>query len=132
MCGFEFRPEDRQLFTSRVYRRTDNGETLTFKDIHKAPGAMYRATWCEQFPDWSGPDGKSYIVILPNLSPWQIDGRASNCTMKDDNVHKCWIRHGEAPNFTVDKNGPTCKAGGGSIQSGDYHGFLRNGILTVE
>lgn len=130
-CGFEFRAKDRTIFTSRIYKRSDNGETLTFQDVHKAPGAMYRATWCEDYKPWCGPDGRSYIVVLPNGREWQIDGRASNCTMKDDNIHKCWVRHGEAPNFTVDKNGPTCAAGGGSILAGDYHGFLQNGWLTA-
>jgi len=27
--------------------------------------------------------------------------------------------------------GGTCSAGASSIQAGDYHGFLRNGILTA-
>jgi len=58
-----------------------------------------------------------------------IDSRASNCTLPDDNVHKCWVRHGEAPNFTVDKNGATCAAGAGSIQTSNWHGFLRNGVF---
>jgi hypothetical protein len=40
------------------------------------------------------------------------------------------VRHGEAPNITVDKNGVTCGAGAGSIQCGSYHGFLRNGELV--
>ncbi len=30
----------------------------------------------------------------------------------------------------VDKNGLTCAAGAGSIQAGDYHGFLRDGEFT--
>lgn len=60
---------------------------------------------------------------------WEVDGRASNCTKKDDNVHKCWCRHGDAPNVTVDKNGNTCAAGAGSILVDGWHGFLRNGYL---
>lgn len=127
-CGYEFKVFERHMFTDRIYIRKDTGETFSLKQIDKAPGAMYRAKWME--PHWTGADGKSYVVVLPNGRLWQIDGPASNCTMKDDTVHRCWIRHGEAPNFTVDKNGHTCSAGGGSIQAGDYHGFLRNGILT--
>lgn len=52
------------------------------------------------------------------------------CGCGEKTVHKCWCRHGEAPNFTVDKNGVTCIAGAGSIQIGNYHGFLQNGFLT--
>jgi hypothetical protein len=58
-----------------------------------------------------------------------IDSRASNCTLPNDREHKCWIRHGTPPDLTVDKNGKTCAAGAGSIQLGNYHGFLRNGHL---
>jgi hypothetical protein len=50
--------------------------------------------------------------------------------MPNDRLHRCWVRHGDAPELTVDKNGKTCGAGGGSIVSGSYHGFLRNGFLT--
>jgi hypothetical protein len=62
-----------------------------------------------------------------------IDGICSNCTDREDALkggHKCWVRHGDAPLITVDKNGKTCGAGGGSILSGSYHGFLRNGELV--
>jgi hypothetical protein len=73
------------------------------------------------------------MVRCPNGSDWHVDGRASNCTMPTDKVHKCWVRHGDprASNLTVDKNGFTCAAGAGSIQAGDYHGFLQAGVLTA-
>jgi hypothetical protein len=57
--------------------------------------------------------------------------RASNCTMPNDMLHRCWVRHGNPPMITVDKNGPTCGAGAGSILSGNWHGFLRNGELVT-
>lgn len=62
-----------------------------------------------------------------------IDGRASNCTMPDDNVHKCWVRHGRPEDGTlhVDKNGNTCAAGAGSIATPNFHGFLHNGDLSA-
>jgi hypothetical protein len=97
------------------------------------PGAMWYA------PDGSyksrlGPDGRFLMVRLPNGDIWRVDSRASNCTRPDDDVHRCWVRHGEAPNITVDKNGDTCGCGH-SIGSGwkdgayTYHGFLTNGVL---
>jgi len=109
--------------------RPDIGET--YPNYAALPvGAM----WFAVDPDiWKGmgigPDGRSLIVKTPG-GMWNIDSRASNCTLPDDNEHRCWIRHGEPPNVTVDKNGNTCQAGAGSIQCGDYHGFLQNGVLT--
>ncbi len=113
--------------TQSIFRRADTGEELLLRD---APvGAIWRATWYEGFPEYTGLDGMSFVVKTPG-GDWLIDSRASNCTRPDDNVHKCWCRHGEAPNFTVDKIGDTCAAGAGSIAIGGYHGFLRNGELV--
>lgn len=112
-----------------IYQRSDTGEETT---LHDAPvGAIWENTWYEEraFEQWCGPDGKSFTCRTP-AGDWCIDSRASNCDKKDDNVHKCWCRHGEAPNLTVNKVGNTCNAGAGSIAIGNYHGFLRNGELT--
>jgi hypothetical protein len=49
---------------------------------------------------------------------------------RDASPHKCWVRHGTAPDVHVDKNGGTCGAGSGSIAVPGYHGFLHNGHLT--
>lgn len=95
-----------------------------------APGDMYWATWLPENFFWDNHKGPHLCVILPNGHEWNIDSRASNCMAPGDRLHRCWIRHGDPPNVTVDKNGSTCPAGGGSIQSGDYHGHLQNGVLT--
>lgn len=110
-----------------IFRRVDTGEEMTLNDA--TPGAMFFADWYKERPEYLGPDGKCLIVVLPNGHHWMVDGRASNCTRKGDKVHKCWCRHGEAPNITVDKVGNTCAAGAGSIAVEGYHGFLRNGYL---
>jgi hypothetical protein len=122
--------EDHGSVKLKIWRRTDTGETMTLRSA--PPGAIWRAAWYEDV-DWGddfnvGLDGKAYVCRTPG-GDWCIDSRASNCTMPDDTSHRCWIRHGEAPEFTVDKNGPTCRAGAGSIQCGKYHGFLRAGYL---
>ncbi len=79
----------------------------------------------------AGADGKAVVCILPGGHHWYIDGRASNCTKPEDEAHRCWVRHGtEGEALTVDKNGLTCSAGGGSIRTSDYHGFLRGGALV--
>lgn len=129
-----------------IYRRTDTGEEMPLAD---APaGAMWYADWyldgIKNTPDYQwyrGPDGRCLIVRVPNgrggVHDWSVDSRCSNCTLPSDNVHKCWVRHGDPPNVTVDKNGATCQAGAGSIGVWNenqtayaWHGFLRNGHLV--
>lgn len=126
-CGYEFKTDDEsQIFKAQKY--TDEAGNLY--TLENAPvGAMWFATWYEEIPMLCGTDGKAIIVKTP-AGDWHIDGKASKCGSPDDHVHKCWCRHGEAPNLTVDKNGVTCTAGAGSIQIHEYHGFLTNGELT--
>jgi hypothetical protein len=128
-CGYEFKADDSwQDFTRELYRRADTGEEMTLREA--PPGAMYYAPWLSDLPHYRGPDGRTLIVKCPpDGHDWIVDSRASNCTMPQDDVHKCWVRHGEAPDITVDKNGHTCAAGGGSILTPKWHGFLRNGWL---
>lgn len=135
-CDYIFSESDVwHRFVQHLYRRKDNGELITLRE---APvGAMYYADWlddCDDYP--KGPDGRVLEVIVPDgISKgrvWSPDERASNCTMKEDKIHRCWVRHGVPPEITVDKNGYTCKAGAGSIISGKWHGFLKNGYLTNE
>lgn len=128
-CGYAFGPDDPwQLFYERLYRDPRTGAEYTIRDA--PPGAMWRAEWMEDVAAYRGPDGQCLAVVLPDGHQWMIDGRASNCTRPKDNDHKCWVRHGEPPNLTVDKNGNTCQAGAGSIVSAGYHGFLVDGYLT--
>lgn len=125
-CGRPFEDGDvRQLFAKSLYGRGDTGEEMALQDA--PPGAMWFAPWMESW--CKGPDGRCLVVKTPG-GDWMVDSRASNCTMPDDDKHKCWVRHGEAPKVTVDKNGNTCGAGGGSIICGAWHGFLRDGGLV--
>lgn len=113
-----------------IFRRPDTGEEFRNKDL--PVGAVYDATWCHEFKNLCGPDDRCLVCVIPGSHHWYIDSRASNCTMPKDNVHKCWVRHGEPEDGTlhVDKNGFTCAAGAGSIQiNGGWHGFLHNGFL---
>src|SRR5581483_505675 len=96
-CGYEFKSTDEwQVFTDRLWQRVDTGEEYTMRD---APvGAMWNAYWFAEHAAWRGPDGKTMVVKCPpDGHEWVIDGRASNCTMPDDIVHRCWVRHGEPP-----------------------------------
>lgn len=129
-CGYQFTDADeRQIFQELIYRRADTGEETTLRD---APhGAMWDSWW---FGDhYKGPDGIRLTVKLPpDGYDWLVDSRASNCTMPNDNTHKCWVRHGDprTGNVHVDKNGHTCAAGAGSIATPRWHGFLHNGELV--
>lgn len=128
-CGYEFQPKDEwQLFYSHIYRRADTGEEMTIRDAPE--GAMWDATWFHDIPGWCGDDGRSIMCRVPKKHDWHIDGGCSNCTRPNE-PHKCWVRHGQPPNLTVDKNGNTCAAGAGSILTADWHGFLRNGELVT-
>lgn len=128
-CGYTFQPSDNlQVSLERIFRRTDTGHEYTLRAA--PPGAMWFAWWLERVKTWCGPDGRALIVRLPDGRDWHIDSRASNCTMPEDTEHRCWVRHGEVPKITVDKDGNTCKAGKGSIKTASWHGFLIDGVLT--
>lgn len=129
--GYEFQPhEPYQVFERRLWQHPD-GRQLTIEEF--PPGAMFNADWMSE--RYRGADGLSLHVVLPNGANWCIDSQSSNCTRPNE-PHKCWCRHGTVPDVTVDKNGDTCQAGGGSIlthkgQPDEWHGFLRNGRLVV-
>jgi hypothetical protein len=81
-------------------------------------------------PWWDNCDGLHLHAILPGGHWWDIDSRASNCTLKGERTHRCWVRHGTPPDLHVDKAGHTCAAGAGSISVPGYHGFLHHGAFT--
>jgi hypothetical protein len=124
---------DGTRYRTSVFRSLENGEEKDAKDL--PIGALY-ATPRKEGSDpnhWppAGHDGLSIVCKMPDGGHWYIESRASNCTMKDDDVHRCWVRHGTVGDkLTIDKNGYTCEAGAGSIVWGAYHGFLQNGALT--
>lgn len=128
ICGYAFQESDHwQRFTDEIYRRTDTGEETYLRNAQ--PGAMWYAWW---FDDTFTPQGEHVLVVKTPGGEWVVDSQASNCTMKDDRKqekHHCWVWSGTPPDITVGKDGVTCGAGAGSIQAGNYHGFLRNGYL---
>lgn len=130
-CNVEYKGEEIKYHASerRVWDTKDGN--------NNHPGDMFYAPWMHRDEDghcmyWdSCKDPRGHLMVqMPDGGTWDIDSRASNCTMKEDRNHRCWIKHGEAPNITVDKNGNTCAAGAGSIQMINWHGFLREGKLV--
>jgi hypothetical protein len=133
-------PEEEQTDTVQDVRRLDTGEIVA-TDVYGlamcgVPGAMFWWDIHDQQADDHVAGSRYFVsgpqltVILPDFHPWTIDGRASNCGKPADFEHRCWIRHGEPPAITVDKQGLTCEAGAGSIQTGSWHGYLRDGQLV--
>lgn len=122
--------------SSPIMRNLATQEERTGRDL--PVGAL----WAADRPRDAGPnnyprvgqDGLSIYCRTLNGRSWNIECRASNCTMPDDNDHRCWVRHGTVgERLTVDKNGLTCAAGAGSFFMGKnnaWHGFVRDGKLT--
>lgn len=132
--------------------RPDIGER--FKGIqHLPPGAVWEQRGRQGDPPYNWrqsprPDGKTYIIHrankqdrrvlvckLPDGHDWVIDSRCRNCALPNDDKHWCWIREGRPEDGTLNvtkggKKARTCQAGAGSIQTGSWHGFLRNGRLV--
>ena len=110
------------------WRRPDTGEEYeSCSDF--GVGAMWRAIWYWKNLTWDDETEPHLIVACPTRD-WDIDSRCLNCGLPEDKVHRCWVRHGEPPNITVDKAGVTCSAGSGSIDLPAWHGFLRKGELV--
>lgn len=137
-CGYEFQEEDHwQYFNESLYVRKDTNEIVTLRSV--PVGAMWFAPWLDQM---YVPQLEHVLVVkLPNNHDWVVDSEASNCTMPKKALeggafqlpyqqdHHCWVLHGVPPMVTVDKNGNTCQAGGGSIAIPGWHGYLQNGVL---
>lgn len=109
-----------QVSVSRLYD-TPSGEV--------EPGDVYEYRMHEpgECHYWDKCDGVHLLAMTPNGESWDISSRASNCTMREDRQHRCWVVTGsaEAGTLTVGKGGLTCSAGGGSIQVTGWHGFLQ-------
>jgi hypothetical protein len=131
MSGF-----DKDGVSSPIMRETTTGREVRWNEM--PTGAL----WSARRTNGAGPnsyprvgyDGLSIYCKHADGHSWAIEGRASNCTMKEDHEHRCWVRHGTVgEKITVDKNGKTCAAGAGSFFMGsnnEWHGFLRDGKLT--
>lgn len=159
-CDYVFTQADRrQEVRSPVYRRGDTGEEMELSAapagalwfdawmaqwpdrcgpdgrclMVRTPGGDWavdnRARNCDSPCKHCGVPYHSHErSTCPNPAPEGQPGLAGS--YEDARPHKCWVRHGDAPAITVDKQGVTCGAGAGSIMAGNYHGFLRDGRLT--
>lgn len=136
-CDYRFTEADAKLlFTREIYRRVDTGALETWE--YMPFGAVRHCAYLLEYRDhWRGDDGRILEVKIPanyasGQTCWIIDSQCSNCTKKEDQTHRCWVRHGRPEDGTlhVDKKGNTCSAGAGSIQVPGFHGYLHNGHIT--
>lgn len=118
-----------QTFTPKVF-----GARYDTASGDLEPGCLFWNNYYPKTTYWDNQEGPHLVAVLPNGTHWQIDGRASNCTMPHDRTHRCWVRHGDPETgiVHVDKNGHTCNAGAGSIHVDqgtptEWHGFLHDG-----
>ncbi|MES2166611.1 MAG: hypothetical protein V4458_06200 [Pseudomonadota bacterium] len=128
--------------SSPIMRNMATGEECSSREL--PIGALYasprrKGSHADDYPR-AGKDGHSIFCVVAGdegyagNTAWNIEGRASNCTLPDEPTHRCWVRQGTiGERITVDKNGPTCGAGAGSFFMGPrncWHGFIRDGKLT--
>lgn len=124
-CGEEY-----SLDTKNNFEWTGEDEKYTSNYKHICGSPTIEKTIGYWHPGFNRIMEEPPLCVRTPGGDWVIDSRCSNCTLPKDDTHKCWPRRGVAPAITVDKSfGNTCEAGGGSIISGDYHGFLRDGYL---
>lgn len=129
-CQVKYEREELERHGSerRVYDNQD-GLNNHVGDMFYAPWMHGKDDHCMYWDNCNHPKGH-LMVVMPDGGIWDTDSRGSNCTKPDDRTHRCWVKHGEVPNITIDKNGLTCKAGGGSVKMISWHGFLRDGKLV--
>jgi hypothetical protein len=115
-CDYVFKDDDYwQVFCDWIYRNAETGEELSFRDL--PIGAMYHADW---YPDdYRGPDGLALTVILPDKTPWTIDGYAN--PEGQARIPHAWTRTGVPPKISASP----------SILTKGYHGWLKDGVLTA-
>jgi len=126
-CGAIAPPDaNRQVFNHRLY------DSPTGRPER---GNIWYADWMPLTWYWDDKKDWNLIAMCPDGYEWNIDSRASNCTMKEDRQHRCWTRSGdpETGNIDVSKNYyKSCQAGAGSILThSGWHGFLRQGFFVM-
>lgn len=138
-CGYVFTDEDeRQVNYDQQYVDARTGSVYALYGPHHLPrpmvpiepapvGAIWRATWYEDLPEFIGADGQSYLVRTPG-GDWAIDGPSTDQAHNQipKKVGGGWQRSGTAPKFTVR---PSILIGKRPDGSWTYHGFLTDGRL---
>jgi hypothetical protein len=138
-CDYTFvETDERQVSHDQQYVDRRTGLVYTIHGSHHVPrphvpieaapdGAIWRATWYEDMPEFTGSDGHSYIVRTPG-GDWAVDGPSTDHASRPQpkRTGGGWQRHGSPPFLTVR---PSILLGKKPDGSWTYHGFLTNGFL---
>lgn len=123
-CGKKPNPED------KVHHSRSLGPYFNTASGRPEPGDL----WYSEYPPidhfWDNKKDLNLYCCLPNGVHWNIDSRANNCPWKENRTHRCWKRSGNPEDGTIHVEHGDCPVGAGSIQAGDYHGFLHHGHLN--
>lgn len=112
-CGYKFADTDTwQVFCDSIYRNSETGEEHFLREI--PIGAMYDSHWLPE--NHKGPDGVALTVVLPDRTPWVVDGSAYHSGTA---TPRAWKRTGAIPKVTASP----------SIRTPRYHGNLIDGVL---
>ena len=133
-CGMVFKADEAEAWSSHAkwwYRNPKTGKEGSGSYQVASPGAMYECPWLDEedhradllsefyVRDWAGKR-LPLAVVLPDYSHWVVDQKS---TIRGSNQFgPGWTITGDAPNLTASP----------SIDTGTYHGFLQNGILTPD
>lgn len=112
-CGYEFKDTDHwQVNQEPIYASADGRRAWTSPAYGRkpTPGAMFEIFWR---PELRKEDGHALAVVCPDGAVWEIDAQATSGGY--------WTRDGDPPKLTVTP----------SIQTPEYHGFLKDGVLTA-
>jgi hypothetical protein len=112
-CGYEFQPADEHYSVGRIiYKRPDAPDQLMLQG-NLPPGAMLWSDWKHSkgsiYHEQRG--GGPHLHVMTPGGMWDLDSIASN--------GPGWKWSGTPPNVTALP----------SIITGDYHGWLRDGVL---
>lgn len=126
-CDYVFPESDRwqknyeEIFVAadgREFTLITHNSLTNDKGMMAPPGAMWRATWLEDYPGCVGPDGQCLVLRTPG-GDWHIDGQGPHTNK--------WSRTGIAPKITAS---PSILCGKTPDGQWVYHGWLRDGFLV--
>ena len=108
-CGRLFEDGDaREVTAERVYVSTHGRVILSEAE----PGSVFDATWAKSKPEFCGKDGKSIVIVLPDLTRWWVDAKSK--------AGNRWTRIGIPPRLTIWP----------AVRSGTVHVFVAEGVIV--
>lgn len=133
-CGLIFRSDETDVWSSHSkhwYSNPVTGKEGSSAYAVGSPGAVYECPWLDEdehcadllsefyHQNWRSRR-KPLAVVLPDYTHWIVDQKST--IRGSDQFGPGWMITGQAPALTAVP----------SIDTGTYHGFLQNGVLTPD